>query len=414
MIRKGDRVKFLNDATVGIVSRIEGSMAHVTVEDGFEIPVLLTDLIAINAEEEKKAMRQMGVGDGTPVNTNTGKGKPQQKERKPQPQRQVQQYGKISLVDDSAEEDDDEDMLDLVAIRQNYLKNRTNANEAALEREEQKAKAAPSPVELTAYDIKLCFVPQDAQKPEESAALECYIINDSSYHVFYTVSRWSINNYVTLIASGQLEEDSKELIKTYRREEFNRMGKLQISLMLFKPTNYVPAPAEDFTLELSPLKFVRRGSFTENDFFDEPAVIYTLATDNEEAMQMQHAQKALEENLQMDSKEARKDSPKKSGTNQGRYENEPEIIDLHAGEILDDTHGMSNGEIIQAQLARFEIAMDLAVHSNRRQRLVFIHGVGSGKLKHEMQKVLRSKYPKVRFQDASFREYGYGALMVFI
>ena len=414
MIRKGDRVKFLNDATVGTVAAIEGKIAHVTVEDGFDIPVMITDLVAIDAEEEQKAIRQMGVGDGTPVNTNAGAGKPKQKEHKPQPQRQATQYGKIALVDDSDDGEDDEDFLDLVAIRQNYLKRQAQANDAAIEQEEAKAKAAPSPVELTDYDIKLCFVPQDAAKPEESAQLECYLVNDSSYRVFYTVSRWGAGNYVTLLASGELEEDSKKRIKTYRREELNRVGKLQIGLMLFKPTNYVPAPVEDFTLELSPMKFVRRGSFTENDFFDEPAVVYTLATDKEEVRQMQVAQKALEENLNMEAPEAHKDSPKKQGANQRRYDNEPEIIDLHAEEILDDTTGMSPGEIIQAQLARFEIAMDLAVHSNRRQRLVFIHGVGSGKLKHEMKKVLAAKYPKIRYQDASFKEYGYGAIMIFI
>jgi hypothetical protein len=184
--------------------------------------------------------------------------------------------------------------------------------------------------------------------------------------------------------------------------------------MLFKPTNYVPAPAEDFALEFSPLKFVRRGSYVENDFFDEPAVVYTLATDKEEIRQQQATQKALEENLKQNLPELKKDSPKKSEANQRRYADEPEIVDLHADQILDGTEGMSSGEIVRAQLARFEIAMDLAVHAGRRQRIVFIHGVGSGKLKHEMQKVLAAKYPKIRYQDASFKEYGYGAIMVFI
>ena len=414
MIRTGDRVKFINDTTVGTVASIEGKIAHVTVEDGFDIPVMLTDIVAINTEEEQKAIRQMGVGDGTPVNTNTGKSTPKRKEQKPQPQRQATQYGKISLIDDFEGEEDDEDLLDLVAIKQNYLKRQANANDAALEAEEAKAKAAPSPIELTDYEIKLCFVPQDAQKPEESAQLECYIVNDSFYRVFYTVSRWSIGNHVTLLKSGLLEEDTKELIKTYRREELNRIGKLQVNLMLFKPVNYVPAPVEDFTLELSPLKFVRRGSYTENDFFNEPAVVYTLASDKEEVRRMQAAQKALEENRDTNLPETRNDSSKKQEANQRKYDNEPEIIDLHAEEILDDTNGMSNGEIIRAQLARFEIALDLAVHSNRRQRLVFIHGVGSGKLKHEMTKLLATKYPKIRYQDASFKEYGYGAIMVFI
>jgi hypothetical protein len=414
MIRKGDRVKFINDTTVGTVASVEGKMARVTVEEGFEIPVLITDLVAIDTDQEQQAMRQMGVGDGTPINTNAGKNRSPQREKKPQPPRQSLQYGKIALVDDDPAEEDDEDALDLAIIRQNYLKRQAAANDAAIERKEEEIRSAPSPVELTEYDIKLCFVPQDATKPEESAQLACYMVNDSSYRLFYTLARWNGDKFVSLLKSGLLEEDSKEQVKVYRREELNRPIKLQISLLLFKPTNYVPAPAEDFTLELSPMKFVRRGSFTENDFFDEPAVIYTLATDKEEVLRREEAQKALEENLKSEAKNVHKEAPKKQENDRRKTSGEPEVIDLHAEEILDETAGMSPAEIIQAQLARFEIALDLAVHAGRRQRMVFIHGVGSGKLKHEMKKLLAAKFPRLRYQDASFKEYGYGAMMVFI
>lgn len=404
MIRPGDRVKFVNDTTVGTVASIQGKIAHVAVEEGFELPVMLTDLVAIDAEAEQKAIRRMGVGDGVPVGT---KG-PKPKERKARPQRPGPQYGKISLVDDAADDDDDEDLLDLTLIRQNYLKRNSEANAAALQREEAVRKAAPSPVELTNYDIKLCFVPQDAASPEDSAQLACYLVNDSSYRLFYTIGRWSNGNYLTLIASGEMEEDSKKIVKTFRREELNRLGRWQFGLMLFKPTNFVPAPVEDFTLEFSPLKFVRRGSYVENDFFDEPAVVFTLSTDKEEFKQRQAAEKALAENLKENlPKIASKPAVKP------KLSDEPEIVDLHVEEILDSTEGMSAGEIVRAQLARFEIALDLAVGAGRRQRIVFIHGVGSGKLKHEMEKLLAAKYPRVRHQDASFKEYGYGAMMVF-
>jgi hypothetical protein len=410
MIRKGDRVKFLNDATVGTVARIEGAVAHVSVEDGFDIPVLLADLVAVDTETERQAMRRMGVGDGTPVNTNTGREPRPVPSKKPQPQRHTPQYGRISLIDDSAAEEDEDDLPDLTAIRQNYLKRQSAADAP----EPRPAPPTPSPVELTDYDIKLCFVPQDATRPEESAVLESYLVNDSSYRVFYTIARWSPGKSVTLLASGQLEEDSKEAVGTFRREELNRLGTLQIGLLLFKPTSYVPAPAEDFTLELAPMKFVRRGNYVENDFFDEPAVVFTLATDREEIRREQAAQKALVENPGRNLPESRKDSPKKPDAARPKYADEPQIVDLHAEEILASPADMEPGEIIRAQLARFEIALDLALGSHRPQRLVFIHGVGSGKLKREMQKLLAAKYPKLRYQDASFREYGYGAILVII
>lgn len=90
-----------------------------------------------------------------------------------------------------------------------------------------------------------------------------------------------------------------------------------------------------------------------------------------------------------------------------------EVIDLHAPQILESTQGLSNGEIITAQLSRFQIALDLAIKSGKHGKIVFIHGVGSGKLKMELHKILKAKYSKLASQDASFREYGYGAIMIF-
>jgi dsDNA-specific endonuclease/ATPase MutS2 len=51
---------------------------------------------------------------------------------------------------------------------------------------------------------------------------------------------------------------------------------------------------------------------------------------------------------------------------------------------------------------------------NKKRKIVFIHGVGNGTLKTELRKALDRKYKGHYYQDASFREYGYGATMVII
>jgi len=51
---------------------------------------------------------------------------------------------------------------------------------------------------------------------------------------------------------------------------------------------------------------------------------------------------------------------------------------------------------------------------NKGQKIVFIHGIGNGTLKHELRRQLNTRYKKHNFQDASFREYGFGATMVII
>ncbi len=46
--------------------------------------------------------------------------------------------------------------------------------------------------------------------------------------------------------------------------------------------------------------------------------------------------------------------------------------------------------------------------------MVFIHGVGNGKLKYEIHKLLDTRFAGLKYQDASFKEYGFGATLVYL
>ena len=55
--------------------------------------------------------------------------------------------------------------------------------------------------------------------------------------------------------------------------------------------------------------------------------------------------------------------------------------------------------------------------ANLRQpgrKIVFIHGKGNGVLRAAIEKELSHRYKGHRVQDASFREYGFGATQVTI
>jgi dsDNA-specific endonuclease/ATPase MutS2 len=88
-------------------------------------------------------------------------------------------------------------------------------------------------------------------------------------------------------------------------------------------------------------------------------------------------------------------------------------IDLHIHELLEDTRGLANHEMLEVQLGRFRNELETAIAIGTR-RIVFIHGIGNGTLKQELRKELSTKYKKYYFQDASFKEYGYGATMVIL
>ena len=88
-------------------------------------------------------------------------------------------------------------------------------------------------------------------------------------------------------------------------------------------------------------------------------------------------------------------------------------VDLHIHELVDDETGLSDYDKLQHQLDVFNREMKVAINENYK-RIVFIHGVGSGSLKLKIRSELQHNYKKYQFQDASFKEYGYGATMVLL
>ena len=106
------------------------------------------------------------------------------------------------------------------------------------------------------------------------------------------------------------------------------------------------------------------------------------------------------------------DAPKRSkphAQNNGMLEME---INLHIEELLDNYKGMSNAEIIQVQLRYFQKALDKAISEHYR-KLIVIHGVGNGRLKHEVRAILSAEN-NVRYYDASYAKYGFGATEIVI
>jgi dsDNA-specific endonuclease/ATPase MutS2 len=86
-------------------------------------------------------------------------------------------------------------------------------------------------------------------------------------------------------------------------------------------------------------------------------------------------------------------------------------IDLHMDDQDLQKSQFSLSGILTLQMSRFHSALDEAI-SKKCRKLVIIHGVGQGTLKMQIRKELQEKYPEFLFQDASFREYGFGATMV--
>lgn len=88
-------------------------------------------------------------------------------------------------------------------------------------------------------------------------------------------------------------------------------------------------------------------------------------------------------------------------------------IDLHCHELLETTAGMNNKDILEYQLEVFRKTME-EYKLRKGQKIVFIHGKGDGILRQRILWELQTKYKRHHHQDASFKQYGYGATMVTI
>ncbi len=88
-------------------------------------------------------------------------------------------------------------------------------------------------------------------------------------------------------------------------------------------------------------------------------------------------------------------------------------VDLHFHELVDDISGLKDRTKLDIQLNHFERMMRIAAEQNIK-RIVFIHGVGQGVLRHQIRSRLDMYYPECTVRDANPREYGAGATEVFL
>lgn len=86
-------------------------------------------------------------------------------------------------------------------------------------------------------------------------------------------------------------------------------------------------------------------------------------------------------------------------------------FDLHIEKLVPNKRGMSNYDILTLQTETAKRHIEFAIR-NRIPKIVFIHGVGEGILKAELDFLL-GRYDGIYFQDANYQKYGLGATEVY-
>jgi hypothetical protein len=84
------------------------------------------------------------------------------------------------------------------------------------------------------------------------------------------------------------------------------------------------------------------------------------------------------------------------------------VLDLHIENLIDSHNGMSNSAILKIQMSHFKSFLNKSIDKKQR-KIVVIHGVGEGVLRHEIRKELGIYHPYFEYYDASYDDFGYGA-----
>ena len=370
----GDKVRFLSEVGGGVVTGFRGKdIVLVEDADGFDIPMPVRECVVIETDdyntptsaskaakkraEEQSAARTV-VATSKPASFASGSG--QRVERPVEP--------RISVY------------------RQPEMKGGDVLN------------------------VYLAFVPEDI-KAVSTTPFEAYLVNDSNYCMYYTYlsaegKSWTVRSH------GLIEPNTKLLLEEFEKSELNDRERAAVQLVAFKDNrSFAMKPAVNVEIRIDTVKFYKLHTFRQTDFFDTPALMYDVVKNDAPAKQVYVSAEDLQDAL-MQKKTV--DVPSKPQTIVKRGgKNEIIEVDLHIGELLDDTRGMSNSEILNYQLDKFREVME-QYKNKREQRIVFIHGKGDGVLRKALLDEMKRKYTACKTQDASFQEYGFGATMVTI
>lgn len=222
----GDQVRFLNEIGGGRVAGFQGkNIVLVEDEDGFQVPMLTTEVVVVGDED----------------------------------------YGTGHMIEVRSE-------------KQEVRDNRDKRSEEEEEPEERPITFKAKPMErkggerLSAY---LAFVPIDMKELSQTR-FESYLVNDSNYYLRYTLLTGE-NNAWTLRAEGELEPNTKEFIEEFGREDLNGLEHCCVQMTAYKrEKTFLLKPTVNALVNVDTVKFYKLHAFHENDFFEQPALVYTL------------------------------------------------------------------------------------------------------------------------------------------
>ena len=350
-LKIGDKVRYLNEVGEGIVTKIiDSKTVEIEDETGFEVPVLESELVLIDRNEKKL----LNIDNNEDFSDN----------------------------EDEDSGDNENDEIDLSFLDE------------------------PATPELKNNDIAI-----ELAIVNDNGIFNFYVINQSSYAVYCNIISNENEKYKNL-SNFYLNNDSRKIFHSANPKELlDKYNLIFQILFISKETDELQSPIET-TVSISAVQIIKESSYKSNNYFREKAIIREIYSYGLKSEIEKISEKELQKIIRQKQESER---IQKQLSQKYKAKAKPELveIDLHIQNLLDNYTGMSNTEMLLYQMDVFHKEMKKAIE-NKVHKIVFIHGVGNGTLKHEIRKSLTQDYPKYRFQDASFAEYGFGATLVYL
>lgn len=346
----GDKVRMIHSSEEGIVVKIlNKEMVEVEIEEGFGVPALKSELVIIASEENKR-------------------------------------FGEVKT---------------------DKIKNKNHTKTKSSSANESKEVVANQGIFLAFQELN-------------DKKLALIFINNTDFDLLFILGRERNSEYESTFRD-LLKSKTSMKIEDVDLQNFDKWGIFIFQFLFFKQgIQNFQAP------------FLKKIRFRANTFFkskglapilEKEAYLFQIDKDVEEQKfdltQVEDISPKKETTLEIDAEKLKEQMFEKAPQAENKeassfqqfikpakYE-----VDLHIEEITSDYEKMNSAEIIQLQLHTFEKEFENAI-ANGMKEIIFIHGIGNGKLRTEIHRYLSKSADIEYYKDARKEKFGYGATQV--
>ncbi len=350
----GDRVNFLSSVGGGKVTKIiDSRMVMVEIEDGFEVPCVISDLVL---------------------------------DYRAQPARQQQ------IVETVQKE-----LKEKEAIQQQQEEDARHGGLRRFAKEAEKE------------GVYLAFVPHE-QQWLLTGAMDVMLVNHTPYEMLYTFTIKETERFAN-VDYGQLDKYEKVVVETISREDLEYWCNGVVQALLTKESSEEMLLPLNAPFSLRTNRFFKEGSYLMSGILGEKAVMVCLS----ELVALKSGDADLMRIMKegVGSQVPKKDLVKQEAPiDKHRTAPGEATVDLHIGELVDNILGLSSHDMFNTQMDYFRKMLDSAITAEY-SKVTFIHGVGNGVLKNAIIEELK-KYKNTENRMASIAKFGVGAIEVII